>query len=126
MKSLSNTVTVYTVAFNGYWQKYGEVWTAHIKNLNPAPTEVIVVCDEPVETEFKLLIETDKCISSFRNCAIKAATSDWVVLCDIDDFPLNNFIDDLDYNFDIIAYTLIDQFNNVSGGRENGGIMPLP
>jgi len=117
MKLLKNTVTIYTVAFNGYWQKYGAAWTAHIKNLDPAPTEVIVVCDEPIDTEFKLIIETDKCISSFRNAAIKSATSNWVVLCDIDDTPLTNFIDDLDYNFDIIAYTLIDQFNNLAGGR---------
>ena len=103
MKLLKNTVTIYTVAFNGYWQKYGAAWTARIKNLDPVPTEVIVVCDEQIDTEFKLIIETDKCISSFRNAAIKSATSDWVVLCDIDDTPLTNFIDDLDYNFDIIA-----------------------
>jgi glycosyltransferase involved in cell wall biosynthesis len=98
-------------AFNGYWERFGKVWTSHILKLNPQPTEVIVVSDKPIVTQFKCVIESDIHIASFRNAGVKAATSDWVAISDLDDQPFPNFLTGIDDSYDVIAgnYISIDR-----------------
>jgi len=103
-----STVTITTAAWGGYWEKYGKTWTNHILQLNPAPTEVIVVSDKPIDTQFTVVIETDCNLGVFRNAGIRAASSTWIVPSDLDDTPLPNYLEGIDDNYDIIAFNLED------------------
>jgi glycosyltransferase involved in cell wall biosynthesis len=98
--------TIITAAWGVYWEKYGDKWTQSILKLNPQPNEVIVVSDKPVDTIFKN-VTTKKChLGVFRNIGVRFATSEWIVFSDLDDEPFDNYLVDLDSNFDIIAFNL--------------------
>lgn len=102
------SVTITTAAWGDYWDRYGKKWTSHISNLNTKPLEVIVVSDRPIKTDFKVIIEKDCNLGIFRNAGIKSAEGIWIVPSDLDDEPLPNYIDNLDNNYDVIAYNMID------------------
>jgi hypothetical protein len=108
MKVLSNSVTITTAAWGDYWNQYGEQWSSYILRLDPQPTEVIIVSDKPIKTDFKVVIELDCNLGVFRNVGVKASTSTWVVPSDLDDEPLPNYIDNLDDSYDIICYSFED------------------
>lgn len=111
------SVTVTTAAWGNYWNTYGKRWTSFILKLDPQPTEVIVVSDRPIETNFKVVIEKDLHLSSFRNAGIKTANSEWIVPSDLDDEPFSNYVKDLDSQYDIIAYSLINHKDEVYSGN---------
>jgi hypothetical protein len=106
------SVTITTAAWGDYWDRYGEQWSSYILRLDPQPTEVIVVSDRPIKTDFKVVIESDCHLGVFRNAGVNAATSTWIVPSDLDDEPLPNYIDNLDDSYDIICYSFED--NNKS------------
>jgi glycosyltransferase involved in cell wall biosynthesis len=102
------TVTVYTIAWGDYWEKFGKRWTDHILNLNRKPDEIIIISDKHLETNFKVIVNKEPPAAwRFRNCAIKNASSSWLVPIDLDDNPLPNFIDNLNPEVDIHSFSLI-------------------
>jgi glycosyltransferase involved in cell wall biosynthesis len=116
MKPLPNTVTIITAAWGNYWEKHGNQFTENISKLDPYPSEVIVVSDRPIDTNFRVIIESDLHLGMFRNAGIKNSTSDWIVLADLDDTQYVNYIDELDYNYDIISFSLIKPDGKISKG----------
>ena len=97
---LTESVTVITAAWGDYWDRYGKTWTAAIEQLDPQPSEIIVVSDKPIETNFQVIIEHDCHLGVFRNAGVRAASSTWIVPSDLDDVPLSNYIDNLDNYYD--------------------------
>lgn len=112
-----HSISIITAAWGDYWERYGEQWTLYIKRLNTTPNEVIIVSDKPINTDFKVIIESDIHLSSFRNAGIAASTSSWVVPSDIDDEPFENYIDNFDDNYDVIAFSLIRENGKITKGE---------
>lgn len=104
---MSNKITVYTMAWGNYWERFGAIWSNNILNLNTAPDEIVIVSDRPIKTDFKVIINDSKLAWSCRNSAVDSATGDWIVPLDIDDEPFPNFIDNLDNTVDIHAFSLV-------------------
>lgn len=110
------SVTVATANWNGFWGKYGARWTECVRSMSPAPDRVIVASDEPIDTEFEVVICQTKSLGPMRNAALDVTDTEWFVPSDLDDIPLPNYVKDLNNDFEIHGYCLaID--NNVHGYR---------
>jgi hypothetical protein len=109
---------LYTISFNGYWEKHSKTWVSCVNRLNTAPDEIVIVSDKKIDTSalksnnVKNIVvsvpteEWDK--SYYRNIAVDSCTSDWVVSYDLDDEALPNYLDNLDINADIHAFSFSD------------------
>jgi len=73
--------------------------------MSPAPDRVIVASDEPIQTDFDVVICGKKRPGPMRNAALEAANTNWFVFADLDDIPLPNYIDGLADKFDIHAFS---------------------
>jgi hypothetical protein len=108
------TISLYTICWNNYWDKYGAKWTALVNQLNTAPDEIVIVSESQIDTSslsnpnVKLIVVDDGEYSYkhsfYRNVAVENCTSEWVVPSDIDDMPLPNFLDNLDDSVDVFAF----------------------
>lgn len=114
------TITLYSVVWNEYWDKYGMQWSECINNLNTTPDQIIIVSDKEIDisviknTNVLNIVTTIKPnISDFRNIAINNSKSDWIVASDVDDIPFSNYLDNLDDDADIHAFSFIDTVNNI-------------
>lgn len=101
------SVTVGTANWNGFWGKYGERWTERVKAMSPAPDRVIVASDEPIDTEFEVVICQTKSLGPMRNAAIDATDTEWFAPSDLDDLPLPNYVDGLVHDVEIHSYCLV-------------------
>jgi hypothetical protein len=116
---MKKTITLYTLAWDGYWDKHGKKWSYYINNLNTSPDEIIIVSDLPIETSFinhpnvkNIIKATDTyqdIIALYRNIAIENSSCDWIVASDIDDMPLPNYLDGLDIDADICGFSFMEQ-----------------
>jgi hypothetical protein len=116
------TITLHTASWNNYWDKYGQEWASNVNKFNTKPDEIIIVSDSPID--FSMLnypnvknvivpiVGPHKVLPYYRNEAIKVATSDWVVGSDLDDLPLENYLDDLNDLSDIHAFCFEDSEAN--------------
>lgn len=114
------TVTIYTMAWGNYWETYGKEWTQRILNLKDKPARVLVVSNHKIDTEFDNLVIDDPkpTPAKFRNQAIKTCLTfdtEWIMASDIDDGPYENYISDLNSDYDIHAIAL-DHWNGGSWG----------
>lgn len=107
------------MAWNGYWEKHSQAWIQSINNLNTTPDEIIIVSDKEIDTSQititdkikNLVVSVDSgrtTLSHYRNVAIENASFDWLVASDIDDKPFCNYLDDLDPDADIHAFSFVD------------------
>ena len=119
------SITLYTVSFNGYWEKYGQQWSECVNKFNTEPDEIIVVSDVKIDTSFlnnknikNIILDYNKIkhgnssyrsVSSFRNAAIKNADSECIVPSDLVDIPQTQYLDSLDYYADIHAFSFHDK-----------------
>lgn len=108
------SVTVGTANWNGFWGKYGAAWTDRVKAMSPAPDRVIVASDEPIDTEFEVVICPTKSLGPMRNAAIDATDTDWFVPSDLDDLPLPNYVANLYEDCEIHSFCL--SLNNCTHG----------
>ena len=99
------SVTVATANWNGFWGKYGDRWTECVRAMSPAPDRVIVASDEPIKTDFDVVICHTKTLGPMRNAAIEITDTDWFVPSDLDDIPLPNYVDGLHCGSDIHAFS---------------------
>ena len=132
---INDSITVYTIVWGDYWERFGKRWTDRILNLDTRPTEVLIISDKPIDTNFKVIIDNQLPSAwKFRNLAIDYATSTWLIPIDLDDEPLPNFIDNLDSQVDIHAFSLmlssgkvwnpnIENWNNINDHRSSN---PIP
>lgn len=115
-----NTITLYTMSWGGYWDRYGKTWSEYINKLNTRPDEIIIVSDEPLDMSTISITDNIKNVvvqslpgqsnvSHYRNTAIENSSSEWVVASDIDDIPFENYLDNLDDSSDIHAFSFIDE-----------------
>jgi hypothetical protein len=74
--------------------------------MSPAPDRVIVASDEPIDTEFDVVICPVKKLGPMRNAALEIATTDWFVPADLDDMPLPGYIAGLNADYDIHSFAL--------------------
>jgi len=100
------SVTVATANWNGFWGKYGDRWTECVKSMSPAPDRVIVASDEPINTDFDVVICETKSLGPMRNAAIEITDTDWFVPADLDDLPYSNYVSNLNQDFEIHAFCL--------------------
>lgn len=117
----NKTITLYTTSWNGYWQRFGQRWSQHVNSFNTQPDEIIIVSDAPLDTSslnnknVKNIVLDNvvsyKPISYYRNVATDNCSSDWCVASDLDDFPLSNYLDNLDPEADIHGFSFLD-FND--------------
>lgn len=117
----NKTITLYTTSWNDYWKKFGQRWSQHVNNFNTQPDEIIIVSDVAIDTSSlnnknvkNIIINKTlnyKPIAYYRNVATENCSSDWCVASDLDDFPLNNYLDDLDPEADIHGFSFLD-FND--------------
>jgi hypothetical protein len=108
------TITLYTMSWNGYWDKYKDSWCEDINKLNTTPDEIIIVSDVELDTSLlknknvKNIIVPDyyekRPASTYRNIAVDNATSEWIVSADIDDKFDPSFLDDLPNDSDIHGF----------------------
>lgn len=119
------SITLYTVSFNGYWEKYGQQWSMYVNKLNTEPDEIIIVSDVKIDTSFlnnknikNIILDYNKIkhgnssyrsVASFRNAAIKESSCDWVVASDLDDIVNSNYLDNLDYSADVHAFSFFEK-----------------
>jgi hypothetical protein len=114
-----NTITIYTISWNGYWDKYGKIWSEHVNKLNTKPDEIVIVADEYIDTSFlihdnikTIIVPTskmDESASYYRNIAIQNSTCDWLATLDLDDLPTPFFLDNLDHDADIHAFSFLNK-----------------
>lgn len=74
--------------------------------MSPAPDRVIVASDEPLDTEFEVVLCQTKRLGPMRNAALEIADTEWFVPSDLDDLPLPNYVRNLGQDAEIHAYTL--------------------
>ena len=144
---MKSTVTVYTMSWNGYWDKYSDLWCEDINSLNTIPDEIIIVSDAPIDTT-KLKHNNVKNIVSprtlnkrmtgiYRNIAVRSSTSDWIVAADIDDRYAPSFIDNIPEDSDMHGFTFYNVLwdtqsyqndrsleNRLYGNEDKNTIMP--
>jgi hypothetical protein len=123
MSNVKSTITLYTVSWSGYWDKYGKKWAEHVNKLNTCPDEIIIVSDVKLDTSFivnnnviNIVVEpskTDSSPSYYRNIAIDNSTCDWVVASDLDDLPMAELLDNLDDSADIHAFSFYNNADNI-------------
>lgn len=109
------TITLYTTSWGGYWDTYGQQWASLVNNFNTTPDEILILSDEPLDTS--LLVHNNiknivavppknaRKASYYKNLAVEKASSDWVVQLDLDDRAFPNYLDDLDPESDIHAFS---------------------
>jgi len=118
-----STITLYSISWNGYWEKYSDNVIKNISNFNKIPDEIVVVSDAPIDLS-KINHSNIKNIVfknppsyrphyAYRNLAIENSSSDWIVALDLDDIQLPNYLDDLDNSADIHGFAHIDIRHNV-------------
>ena len=111
-----NTITLYTIAYGDYWEKYGERWEQNIKKLDPQPDEIYIISDKPIATDFKYYIYNNDHpvhkLSYFRNYAVSKSTSLMTSAADIDDIHYSWFLKNVNFNFDI-HYFSKKEHNNI-------------
>ncbi len=103
------SVTLYTTAWGGYWEKYGQAWTKHIENLDPKPDRVIIVSDRPIETLWEVILTDtpeEHIMSHYRNVALNNTDTEWIIGSDLDDIPYSFFLNGLDEEYDICAHSI--------------------
>jgi hypothetical protein len=104
------TKTLYTIAWNGFWERFGKDFINQVNNLNTKPDEIIVVSDKPLpDCPYTVLVKsTQDCkpyvVHYFRAHATKHCTSDWCCFSDLDDTMLPNYLDNINDNYDIHAF----------------------
>lgn len=113
------TICLYTISYNGYWEKHGERWCSDINNLNTKPDEIIVASDVPLDLSslnyenvtniVSPVVPGRRMVSEYRNIVIKSTLCDWVVSADLDDSYNNIFLDNLPDDSDIHAFRFYDQ-----------------
>jgi hypothetical protein len=100
------SVTVATANWNGFWGRYGDRWTECVKAMSPSPNRVIVASDEPIDTEFEVVICETRKLGPMRNAALEIADTEWFVPADLDDLPMPNYIANLNKDHDIHSFAL--------------------
>lgn len=112
MYNFDMSITLYTAAWGGYWEKYGETWTKNIKKLNPQPDKIIIISDKLIDSEFEVLV-TDRpkseIIAHFRNFALQNINTTHVAALDLDDEPYPNLLSNINYDYDINAFSYISE-----------------
>lgn len=101
-------ITLYTVVWGDYWDKYGEDWTQNIETLDPQPDRVIIVSDRPIESKHEVIVTElpDKArMSHFRNVAVNNTDTEWIVCLDLDDKAYPNFLANLNPDVDVHAFS---------------------
>lgn len=104
------------MSWNGYWEIYGDRWASCINKLATEPDEILIISDAPIDISNITITNNIKNIvlanppgqarvSHYRNVAVDHSSSDWVVASDIDDTPFANYIDNLDDEADIHAFS---------------------
>ena len=68
-----NTVTVYTIAYGDYWERFGKKWEENMLKLDPAPDELFIVTDKEIDTKLKYYILKSNEVAEFRNFAVEKA-----------------------------------------------------
>jgi hypothetical protein len=117
------TITLYTVVWGGYWDKYGSQWSSCVNSFEIQPEEIIIVSDVEIDVKsinnknIKNIViainNPNSIVSEYRNIAVKNATSDWIVASDIDDHPLPNYLNGLDIDADICAFSFKELNGNI-------------
>jgi hypothetical protein len=105
------SVTVATANWNGFWGVYGDRWSECVRAMSPAPDRVVVASDEPIETDFEVVICPAKSLGPMRQAALDICNTEWFVPSDLDDLPMSNYIKDLNPDCDIHSFAL--QIGNV-------------
>lgn len=72
--------------------------------MSPAPDRVVVASDEPLDTEFEVVICPTKSLGPMRNAAIDYTDTDWFVPSDLDDIPLPNYVDGIGKDAEIHSF----------------------
>lgn len=113
------TKSLITIAWNGYWEKYGKKWSSLVNNFNTSPNEIIIVSDRKVDTlllknnNIKNIVIDKNFIhfknSYFRNIGVQNSSCDWLVFSDLDDEPMANYLDGLDKDSDIHGFSFFDK-----------------
>jgi hypothetical protein len=106
--------TIVTVCWGDYWERYGQRWLQAATAISCKP-EIIIVSDNPLDTEHRVVINTTKHAGLARNAGIQVATGDYVSCSDIDDLPYTHYFDGVDGVHDIIGFALDIE----GGGRMN-------
>jgi hypothetical protein len=110
------SISLYTISWNGYWDKYGPTWISNINKFTTTPDQIVIVSDSDIDvSEIKnnnvLVVKVsddkkyEKKHSFYRNTAVESCTSDWIVPSDLDDTPLPCFLDDIDDSVDVFSFS---------------------
>ena len=110
------SVTVATANWNGFWGVYGDRWSECVRSMSPAPDRIVVASDEPIKTDFEVVICQTKKLGPMRQAAIDFTDTEWFVPSDLDDFPLPNYVDGLGQDAEIHSYCFV-WGNKVEGYR---------
>lgn len=107
---MSDKITLYTIAWNGYWEKYGKRWVEQVNSLNTKPNQIFVISDKNLQNcpyqVFICEIKKPWPEAYFRKMAVDKSNCEWLIPSDLDDFMLPNYLDNIDSNYDMIAITI--------------------
>ena len=107
---MENTTTLYTCAWNGYWEKYGEEWVKQVKNLETQPDEIFVISDKELPTcpytVYICELREPWPVAYFRKTAIEKASCEWLTFSDLDDIMYPCYLNGIDSNYDMLAISL--------------------
>lgn len=103
----SPTVGVASTLFGTGYSGFFEQWWAGIRSLNKQPAEIVIAHDAAnrnevlnnIPSDYKAItktIEMEGFYWDFRLACQKALTTDWLSLCDMDDYYLPEAFDELD------------------------------
>jgi hypothetical protein len=121
------SVTLYTMSWNNYWEKYGKRWCKYVNNFITKPDEIVIVSDVAIDYSYLNhnnvinIVDDLKIYKDFlhkhehyRNMAVDNSSSDWVVSCDLDDIYFENFLCNLDDSADVFGFSYINEVNLLS------------
>ena len=113
------TVTLYVVAFGGYWERFGEQWTNYVLALNTKPDRVLIISDIEIDTDFDVIVtdvpENAK-VAKLRQVAVDNSDTDWLVSIDLDDTFFAHTLDNLNDEYDIHAFGFDSTFDGIKSG----------
>ena len=118
-------ITVVSVCYGDYWDKFSDAWIEAISMLDPAPAEVILVSDVPrdIAGVRNLVMQQDH-MADYFNAAAMAAGTEWVLAMGFDDLlmpeAMSSFATDADaYGYPMMMTGAMQGFFGYSGGFES-------
>lgn len=130
LRMKKTSITLYTMAWGGFWEKYGESWINQVLSLATKPEEIVIVTEKPIDCSKLNFLNVKNIVhvapsdleyktGHYRNIAIANSTSEWIVASDIDDVMGINFLCNIDNSAEVHGFSFLQKGGELCRPNEN-------